>query len=118
MIKTLTKNQFIDEFKSWETYKDNFSYYALSALYDYLVEYEEVTGEKIELDVVALCCDYVEYETAEEGARECFDFEGMSFDEDGGELETSEEVEQKALDFLQSKTQVIKFDGGIIVQQF
>lgn len=29
-------------------------------LFDYLEEYEESTGEEIDLDVVALCCDYTE----------------------------------------------------------
>jgi len=40
--------------------RDNFSYEGLNALFDYLEDYEEQTGEEIELDVVALCCDYSE----------------------------------------------------------
>jgi len=65
MIKTITKSQFIDEFNSWESRKDTFSYNALSSLYDYLQEYEEATDTKIELDIVALCCEYTEYEDLE-----------------------------------------------------
>jgi hypothetical protein len=34
-------------------------------LFDYLEEYEESTGEDIEFDMVALCCDYTEYENLE-----------------------------------------------------
>ena len=33
----------------------------LSALWDYLEEMEEDTGEELELDVIGLCCDYTEY---------------------------------------------------------
>jgi hypothetical protein len=39
---------------------NNFSYEGLTALFDYLEAYEEDTGEQIELDVIALCCDYSE----------------------------------------------------------
>lgn len=48
--------------------KDQFSYEGLKALFEYLEDYEEQTGEEIELDVIALCCDYSE-DTAEEIAR-------------------------------------------------
>lgn len=40
--------------------KDQFSYEALGLLFDYFEEYEESTGEEIELDVVAVCCEYYE----------------------------------------------------------
>ena len=31
-------------------------------MYDYLEEYSESTGEEVELDIIALCCDYNEWE--------------------------------------------------------
>lgn len=37
-----------------------FSYEGKRALFDYLEGYEESTGDSIELDVIALCCDYTE----------------------------------------------------------
>jgi hypothetical protein len=40
--------------------KDQFSYEALGLLFDYFESYEEETGEEIELDVIAICCDYSE----------------------------------------------------------
>lgn len=40
--------------------KDNFTYEGLGLLFDYLEQYEEETGQEIELDVVAICCDYSE----------------------------------------------------------
>jgi hypothetical protein len=40
--------------------KDNFSYEALGLLFDYFEDYEEQTGQEIELDVIAICCEYSE----------------------------------------------------------
>ena len=40
--------------------KENFSYEGLNLLFDYLESYEEETGQELELDVVAICCDYNE----------------------------------------------------------
>ena len=42
-----------------------FTYEGLKALFEHLEDYEDDTGEEIELDVIALCCDYVEYESLE-----------------------------------------------------
>jgi hypothetical protein len=56
IYQTVNKNQFIDSFKSWDTYANHFSYEGLELLYDWLVE----SDEDIELDVVALCCDFTE----------------------------------------------------------
>ena len=98
-------------------YRNYFSYDGQRALFDHL-EDMETEGAEIEFDPIALCCEYTEYDTAEEAAGNYFEFEGMSFDGDGGELETAEEVEAKALRFLQDRTQVILFDTGLIIQEF
>ena len=44
---------------------EQFSYEGLEVLFDYLEQYEEDTGEELELDVVALCCDFCEDTVAE-----------------------------------------------------
>ena len=38
----------------------NFSYAGLNILYDYFEEYERDTGEELEMDVIAICCDFTE----------------------------------------------------------
>jgi len=89
---------------------DQFSYEGLNALYEYLEELEEGTGEEMELDVIALCCDFAEYETAVECIKDC-----------GYEIELPEdpdEAEETALEYLRENTQVIEFDGGVIIQGF
>lgn len=63
MKQTISEYQFIDEFKSLRP--DNFSYEGLKALYDWFEQYEEDTGEDIELDVIAICCDFGEYTSDE-----------------------------------------------------
>lgn len=59
MHRTITFSTFCDAFRDMGR-NDNFSYEAKRILFDYLEQYEEDTGESIELDVVALCCDYNE----------------------------------------------------------
>jgi len=40
--------------------QEQFTYTAQRALFEYLEQLEEDMGEKIELDVIALCCEYAE----------------------------------------------------------
>lgn len=80
--------------------RDQFSREALFALFDYLEELEQGLDEEIELDVIAICCDYTEYESLEE------------FNKDYG-------VEHETIEDLEYETTVIRLDsGGIIVQNF
>lgn len=65
MYQTINKCDFRDAFKSMGR-ENQFSYEGLNALYDYLEQYEEDTGEKIELDIIALCCEYTEYDNIAE----------------------------------------------------
>lgn len=64
MKSTVNFSQFIDSFS--ESYKNNFTYEGKLALFNYLQEYEEDTDTEIELDPVALCCEYTEYENLKE----------------------------------------------------
>jgi len=60
---------FYDFQKAFQDLRPNsFSYQGLRALFEYLEDSEESTGEEIEFDVIALCCDFTEYESAEEYA--------------------------------------------------
>lgn len=60
MYQLITKSRFHDAFHHMGR-GDQFSYEALDALYDWLESYESDQDEKgIELDVIALCCEYRE----------------------------------------------------------
>jgi len=65
MKQTINFTNFTDAFANYNRH-NQFSYKGKKALFDYLEEYEESTGEEIELDVIALCCEYVEYDSLEE----------------------------------------------------
>ena len=83
------------------------------ALVEYLEQLEEDTGETIEFDVVAIRCEYSEHESALEAALE----QGFELDADE-QAEPEDWKEAKALDWLQYRTQVIEFEGGVIIQSF
>ena len=59
MKQTVTLHTFRDAFYRMGR-KDQFSYEGLEILYDAMEEIEQDTGEEIEMDVIALCCDYAE----------------------------------------------------------
>jgi len=59
MKQTVTESQFRDAFRAIRP--NNFSYAALGELFEWLEQYEEDTGSEMELDVIAICCDFSEY---------------------------------------------------------
>lgn len=59
MKTTVSKHDFRKAFEDYNR-QDNFSYEGLDALFDYLENYEEETDSEIELDVIALCCEFME----------------------------------------------------------
>ena len=90
--------------------KDQFSYEGKQKLFDYLEAYEDDTGEKVELDVIALCCEYEESAVIDIAANYDIDIEGL--DEDAA-LET-------VMGYLRDHTQVVGAIGtdGILFQSF
>ena len=42
--------------------ENQFSYEGKKALFEYLEQYEKSTGYEVELDVIALCSEYTEYD--------------------------------------------------------
>jgi len=107
MIKdTLNTNQVADALRA--DINAGWSYYGAKALAEYLENLSEDIGEDIELDIVAIRCDYSEYDTCLEYAKEFGDFEGEServyFDSDD---DYEEALEKEAFTFLEERTQVI-----------
>lgn len=65
MKTTVSKHDFREAFRTLRP--DNFSYEGLGELFDYVEELENDTGmAEIELDVIAFCVDFSEYESLEE----------------------------------------------------
>ena len=64
MKQTISEYWFRNAFQ--DIRPNNFTYEGLTALYDYLIEWEEDLRTELELDVIALCCDFSEYANFEE----------------------------------------------------
>ena len=100
-------SKFADTFKCL-CRAESFSYSGLKALYDYLEECDP----DMELDVIAICCDWSEYDSA---LQACGELSSEWDEEDYEGLD-----EEKALEHLQEQTSVVSgYDGDkCIVQLF
>lgn len=94
--------------------QDQFTYHGLHALFEHLEEVESWDADKPagnELDVVALCCEWAQYDDAWQAAAEY----GAGFESTGD----AEDDAQAALDWLMDYTTVLECgDGSIMLQQF
>jgi hypothetical protein len=68
IIKTVNFNEFLYTFQGMGR-KEQFSYEALQGLFEYYDTLSDDMGEPIELDVIAICCEWSEY-TLEEYNKE------------------------------------------------
>ena len=90
----------LDEHGGW-------SYDGALAMANYLDDYSDDVGCDVEVDVVAIRCDYTEYDSALEAATEY------------GFVPHDDEGEDGALEWLRDQTTVIEVDGGhVIVEAF
>ena len=85
---------------------EQFSYEGLTALYEYLEELEEGCETKIELDVIALCCGYAEYDNL----KQFKDDYGREFSD----------IDKRFKYSIEDRTTLIKIEGTerFIIEQF
>ena len=103
MYRTINEYEFRQAFKDMD--RDNYSYDGYTALYEFLDEICSSDDKGFELDVIAICGDFTEYENLKEFQSEYYD------DVAGDKFETIEEIEEETI--------VIKLDnGGFIIQVF
>lgn len=108
MKQSITFSQFVDAFRAHDRY-DSFGYAGLRIIFDYLEAYEQDTGEEIELDVIAICCDY-NMMTIEDIVK-------------GYEIDLSDvdaqDVEEYVLNYLNETTQIVgQCADGVVFQCF
>lgn len=124
--KNISFGEFCDAFYSSDTYKNSFSYEGKKALFDYLEQYSEDTGEDIEFDLVALACEYTEYEDLGDFYNQFQpllikkeDYFENAKDETEKEI-AQEDFERDLLEFIQDNTQYIPIENskGFIIQDF
>ena len=87
MKQTVYRSDFENAFKSLRP--ENFSYEGLSVLFEYLENWEADAGEDLELDVIAICCDFAEGSWQSIAA----DY-SIEIDENENEDEQAEQVRQ------------------------
>lgn len=110
MTLQLTSNEAVhmlmnDQYSGW-------SYEGASAMVEFLEACEEQSGEEMNFDVVAIRCEWSEYASVQEAARE-YGWVPES-GQDGWDAE--------AMEWLRDRTTVIEFDrkrnAGVIVAGF
>ena len=107
MIQTINLSDFRAAFHSMGR-KDQFSYEALGALFDYM---EEIAPD-FDLDVIALCCDYSEDTTAQIAEAYGLEFSAI---EDG---DTDGEREHVRAYLEENTTIVAETASGFLYAQF
>jgi len=126
MKKTLSTYEIADALKRDENAA--WTWAGAQALAEYLEEYEESIGEEMELDVVAIRCDYSEYSSLQDWGEEYFGGWNELCDELGDDYrgplddETPEEYAERFDDAIRAHIHdngtLIEFDGGVIVSSF
>jgi len=110
MKQSVYRGDFKDAFRSMGR-QDQFSYDGLDRLFSYFEQMEEDTGEEIELDVIAICCEWAEYD----------DFDSFKKDT-GHDIGNIEELEQHTtvlyIDNVKNYRDINAYTGRILVQEF
>jgi len=105
-MKTIVSEfQFVDSLRLCGR-ESQYSVPARRALFAHFEQVEEDSDTELTLDPVGICCEWAEYPSALKAAH------------DYGSSGKENDTEESALEWLQGRTQVVPFDGGIVVQQF
>lgn len=108
MKKTVYFNDFYSEFKKIRP--DNFSDEGLYVLFDYLEECERDIGDELELDVIAICCDFIEQPWQDIAE---------SYDIDLSEYKDDEEKYEAVRVYIEGKVGYAgEVSGGFVYRQF
>lgn len=106
MIININFSDFINAFDRFDR-RDNFTLSGLSALFNYLEDIEQDTGQPIELDVIALCCDYIQ----DSWVNVTNDHNIVPNEDDHGSLADT------VLEYLEDETMVIYHDDDTVLYQ-
>lgn len=91
---------------------NNFSYEAKRALFEYLENLSGDTGESYELDIIAICCEYIESTAEEVNSDYLLGYEKQ-------EEESNEDFQERLIEdvqeYLDRHTTVVMADNGTFV---
>ena len=96
----------------------NFGYNGWQALGDYLESLSNDTGEDIEIDIIAICCEYSMTESADDAYMEFNHLHGVDLPEEEEWEELTEEEKISAVsDYLQENTSLVICEDDLIIWQ-
>jgi len=108
MKQTVGFPEFQDAFQRLRP--QNFSLQGLGVLWDYLEQYEDDCGVEVELDVIAICCDF-----SEDGWENI----AQSYDIDLSECETDEDKVEVVQEYLEEQGAFVgEVEGGFVYRDF
>ena len=129
IYEQVTQSSFIDAFHRMGR-GEQFSYDALCALFDWYDGYNAEFDHMDVMDVIGICCDWAEYDTALEAAIEYgfvkperdVDVEADECEGTAEELEAADDYAQRcedeALEWLSDRTSALALDnGGVVILQ-
>lgn len=96
----------------------NWSYAGAYALVEYLEELEEDIGEEIEFCPVSLRCDYSQYDSLEDWAKEQWGSDKAACEALDCEDQYQDVIEEQIREYIRDRGTLLEFDGGIIVSRF
>ena len=107
MKETVTLHTFREAFRAIR--RDNFSHAGLAVLFEHLESLEDDLGEEIELDPIAICCDYAESTASEIASDFNLDIAGLP----------EEDTQEKVLEYLEQEGALVgETTEGTIVYRF
>jgi hypothetical protein len=109
---TINESEFINRFLAIRP--ENFSREALRALFEYYEEIEQGGGGELEFDPIAICCDWTEYDSAQEAADAYDLYVSVST---GGE-EKKDLTDARIIELLRDDTTVLELSSGCVVLNF
>ena len=106
-MKTIvTIHSFVEAFRACGQ-GTQFSYHALRALFEHLERVEEDTDTELTLDPIALCCEWAEYPSALEAAK------------DYGYLEGVDSKDEFPIEWLMNRTDCVRvWENGVLIRNF
>ncbi len=102
MMEYVLEHEFVNRFAIMDR-KENFSVEGRQALFAYFEQLEEDTGEEIQFDCIAICCEYNEYVDIQDFRQQQEGYKG-TYEDYEGQFTDMEAIEEC--------TQVIRIEGS------
>ena len=111
IVQTVNFSMFCDMFTRMGR-QGHFSYAAKQAIFNYLESYSDDNGEDFQMDVVGICCEYIESKAEEVNSDYLLGYEKQ---EDESEEDFQERLIEEVQEYLDRHTTTVMADNGTFV---